>query len=774
MLSAPTPEPHAPDITAAYSATAPDSPGQDALPASDAQDSSLQIWRKAPTRHYTTLQEHADQTLGTETSGQDGGAASRHDARREGFSWGQQPHTGRHRHSQHAMTTEPDRPRSPPSFEEIMRRTHIDDANVIQNNKLRHVNSMESAGPTTIGLVESFSSNESDYNAQDHRRSSIMAFAKGMARHVPDFRILYPLQHKEDEQRRDSSEDAIPKLQKKDTSLFFAHQPSINSNSGNEKFSNLTVVIDEQSRGVEKPTKPANTQPAANSGLRARRKVDLDLSMPKIVPDLPARSRYPVDMPGNLAAPRPRSPKTPWIRNEQPRWESDRRAKSSPIEEEDDMGDNITTLNNDNHRGKGLLPGNDILDSLQPPTHERPPAKVRHRHCISLPLPKRSRSGTNTSDLDVVQAPGEGLALADERIQARTTTDLQQVAQDSMKSRMRRWRERYMTSSEDTAPASATEASKRRLSMNPFKRSSRLSDQAALELSDEKTTSTDPTSHNKERQYSSPSLAHIPVPPAFIPPGLSRVPTPPLYDANGEVKGKLADFLFDFQSGSAKGTRKKPLSGSEGYWDSDALLMSLSTGITKKEDDEDDEGPEGPLRNALRSRSIFDRTTNHNHHRTHSTHGFLGVKPPLSPSLAANSPMLGHDGWYRINHEDDADLRDSYTVAALARQEEEERRKFEWLVPEHLPNSPLCPLHDKYVGPSQGLCYWHGRRSGAEIREGEYARPESWSRGSAAEGDYMGAGGGSAVGDGMKLSPGLPTPVAKETKRRRLVSLSSP
>ncbi|XP_014555637.1 hypothetical protein COCVIDRAFT_101920 [Bipolaris victoriae FI3] len=774
MLSAPTPKPHAPDITAAYSATATDSPGQDASSASDAQDSSLQIWRKPPTRHYTTLQEHADQTLGTETSGQDCGAASRHDARREGFSWGQQPHTGHHRHSQHAMTTEPDRPRSPPSFEEIMRRTHIDDANDIQNNKLRHVDSMESAGPTAIGLVESFSSNESDYNAQDHRRSSIMAFAKGMTRHVPDFRILYPPQHKEDEQRRNSREDAISKLQKKDSSLFFAHEPSINPNSGNEKFSNLTVVIDEQSRGVEKPVRSANTQPPANSGLRARRKVDLDLSMPKNVPDLPARSRYPVDMAGNLAAPRPRSPKTPWIRNQQPRWESDRRAKSSPIEEEDDMGDNITTLNHDNHRGKGLLPGNDVLDSLQLPTHERPPAKVRHRHCISLPLPKRSRNGTNTSDLDVAQMPGEGLALADERMQARTTADLQQVAQDSMKSRMRRWRERYMTSSEDAAPASGTELSKRRLSMNLFKRSNRLSDQAALELSNEKTGSTDPTSHNNQGQYPSPSLANIPVPPAFIPPGLSRVPTPPLYDANGELKGKLADFLFDFQNGSAKGARKKPLSGSEGYWDSDALLMSLSTGIAKKEDDEDDEGPEGPLRNALRSRSIFDKTANHNHQRTHSTHGFLGVKPPLSPSLAANSPMLGHDGWYRVNHEDDADLRDSHTVAALARQEEEERRKFEWLVPEHLPNSPLCPLHDKYVGPSQGLCYWHGRRSGAEIREGEYARPESWGGGSAVGGDYMGAGSGSVVGDGMRLSPGISTPVAKETKRRRLVSLSSP
>ena len=130
--------------------------------------------------------------------------------------------------------------------------------------------------------------------------------------------------------------------------------------------------------------------------------------------------------------------------------------------------------------------------------------------------------------------------------------------------------------------------------------------------------------------------------------------------------------------------------------------------------------------------------------------------------------MLGHDGWYRVNHEQDANLRDLETIAELARQEEEERRKFEWLVPEHLPNSPLCPLHEKYTGPSRGLCYWHGRRSGSEIRGGEYARPEGWNGG---VGDYMGAGGGSGEGDagtGVARSPGIVTPLAREVKKRRL------
>jgi hypothetical protein len=770
MLSVPIPKPYTTDSTAANSTSALDSPDQDASPTRNVRDSLPRHWPKAPVRHYTTLQEHADQTLGTNTSGQDGGATSRHDGRREGFSWGQQPHTGNHRHGQHAMAVEPSRSRSPPPFDEIMRRTNIDDADDIQNNKLHHVASREYPVPAAMRIAESFSSNESDYNFQDHRRSSIVAFAKGIARHVSDFRILYPSENKEDDQRRGSKEDSISKLHKKDGGLDFARRPSLGSKNSHERFSNLTVVIDEPSRGIEKPVTLSNTHPPASSGLRTRRKVHLDLSMPNNMPDLPARGRQPADIAGNLAAPRPRSPKTPWIQTEQPRWELDRKSKSSPIEEEDDMSEDIIALGYDNRHGKGLLPGNDTLYSSQLPTLEQLPAKVRDRHHTGLPRLKRSRSGTSVSDLNAGRKPDESLTLAEERMQACTTTGLQEVAQDSKKSRMRRWRWKFMTSSEDAAPSSVAEPSKRRLSINPFKRSNRLSDQAALEMSRQNATSVHPTDHGQQDHHPSSPLAHMPVPPAFIPPGVNRVPTPPIYDANGEVQGKLAGFLFDFQSSRMKGNRRKPQSSSEGYWDSDALLMSLSTDLTNLDNEDNEEGPEGPLQNKLHSRSTFDKNNSHKP-RTQSTQGFLGIKAPLGHSLAVNSPMLGHDGWHRVNHEHDSGLRDSHTVAALARQEEEERRKFEWLVPEHLPNSPLCPLHDKYVGPSQGLCYWHGRRSGEHIRGGEYARPEDWGDGGGT-GDYMGAGSG--TGDSMRLSPGIMTPLAKEAKKRRLVSLSSP
>jgi hypothetical protein len=259
------------------------------------------------------------------------------------------------------------------------------------------------------------------------------------------------------------------------------------------------------------------------------------------------------------------------------------------------------------------------------------------------------------------------------------------------------------------------------------------------------------------------------------------VPTPPIFDSNGEVKGKLADFFFDVQGAGAMSSRNKPKSSPGGYWDSDALLMSLTSDIDNPEDEEEDEGPEGPRSDFVNPPVDFGPSGTYELTVTpgndaSSGAGYLGVKPPASPSLAATSPMLGHDGWYRIHQSYFPSTPDERTLTALARQEEEERRKFEWLVPEHLPNSPLCPLHPKYRGPSAGLCYWHGRRSGAQIRKGEYGRAVT--RGAAKSKSGSGSSGHSkddyCFGDaGVVGLPGLVGTPSKEVKRRRLISLSN-
>lgn len=90
--------------------------------------------------------------------------------------------------------------------------------------------------------------------------------------------------------------------------------------------------------------------------------------------------------------------------------------------------------------------------------------------------------------------------------------------------------------------------------------------------------------------------------------------------------------------------------------------------------------------------------------------GYLAGRPSATGAgTSGMSNSLGQDSWFRMHFREQTPEIELLTAAAL--KEADERRKFEWLVPEHLPNSPLCPLNVKYVGPSKGLCYWHGRKS---------------------------------------------------------------
>ncbi|KAF1838287.1 hypothetical protein BDW02DRAFT_12314 [Decorospora gaudefroyi] len=729
------------------------------------------------TRHYNSLQEHA---YHLEASTENGGLTPRHASRREGFTWGLQPDAeDETKRGRDPMPMETERPRSPPPLEEIIRRPTLFDADDLQN-KLRHTDTMESQPGIMRQQTDSGASHSSDSYTRNNRRSSMAAFANAIARHVPDLKILaYPDKEAQinGQCRRDAPQDAAPiKLEKKDRVISFAPLPPLKAKESYDQASKPSVVVEEPTTPVEKIEKPANlqSQSKAQGGLRDRRKVNLDLSMPKEMPDLPPRGRSPVDIVGNLGAPRPRSPKTPWVRPEEPSWARGPIAKSTPIVEENYHRDDIAGPRNGGRGGLGLLPGNDTVLSSQYPEYERPPTRIRDRCYISRPKFKRSRSGRSWrsnqsahsgsgSGSTAAQTPDSGWTTGEENMyqeqQARTRDALQQLDQHTSLNRSRRWQWRGRASS-DEAPSqtSGPDGTGRRFSINIFKRSKPISDQTGTESKHTR------KSGKPGKQPPTPSLAHMHVPPTFIPPGVHRVPTPPLFDAHGEVKGKLADFFFDVQGGATGAPRrgnKKPTSPG-GYWDSDALLMSLTSDI-EPDEEEEEEGPEGRRGGDTETRLNSETearpglvTVN-----SGSAVGYLGVKPPSSP---VGTPMLGHDVWFRMHH--DTDTPDERTLAMLARQEEEERRKFEWLVPEHLPNSPLCPLHAKYRGPSKGLCYWHGRRSGNEIRKGEYSR--GWSSGSGSESLV-----GGSRGDYMSELGYIGTPT-REVKRRRLVSLSSP
>jgi hypothetical protein len=260
----------------------------------------------------------------------------------------------------------------------------------------------------------------------------------------------------------------------------------------------------------------------------------------------------------------------------------------------------------------------------------------------------------------------------------------------------------------------------------------------------------------KRRKSYKDAIANMAAPPTFLPPGLNRVPTPPMYDQAGEVKGHLEHFFFDVQGGYP--TKKKAQDGPGGVWDSDALLMSLDrTGITPSESS--DEG------SPTRAASSYAPTPSPIDAPKGAATGYIALSPlfpqsPLVPtSLSPNEAPRKHldsATYFRVP------LRDSDDASASPPDPEdmapEERAKLEWITPEHLDNSPLCPLHVKYRGPSMGFCVYHGKTQ------------KSRKRGSG------GSGGSAARKDSSdQATPGSDMlDVAGGGRRRRLISLSSP
>jgi hypothetical protein len=535
-------------------------------------------------RHYTSLQEHADHVSGVSTTEQDDGLTPRNVSRRDGFSWGLRPGLeDQRRHSRNPMAAEPERPASPPPLNECMRKAYIEDADHLHNSKLRHVDSMESQPSVTMRLTASFSSDTSDSYTRNDRRTSIAAFASGLARRAHDFGFNTPERRwtgesKDNDDRRYSQDRASVKLPKKDRVLSFAPLPPLQSREPYDKVSKSAVVIEEPPTPVDKTVKPANPISAAKGSLRDRRKVNLDLSIPAVMPDLPARGRSPVDIMASLgvSVPRPRSPKTPWIRNEEPKWAPGPiMQKSTPIMEEDYIRDNISAQSHNNHGGIALLPGNDVIYSSSP-KFERPPHKVRDRCYISRPSLKRDRSGrsghSGTSSSNPTLTPDGSWTPAEDNVvqerQVGTKTELQQLSQNAKTMRSRRWLWKGKTSSEDAPQSPGPEqAPTRRFSINPFRRSNRISDQTDPVTPNNKpaptTSFTRPVLRWKQ-SHPPTSLAHIHVPPTFIPPGVNRVPTPPMFEAQGEVKGKLADFFFDVHGGVGATTRRNQPKSSPG------------------------------------------------------------------------------------------------------------------------------------------------------------------------------------------------------------------
>ncbi|KAF2662392.1 hypothetical protein K491DRAFT_772971 [Lophiostoma macrostomum CBS 122681] len=214
-----------------------------------------------------------------------------------------------------------------------------------------------------------------------------------------------------------------------------------------------------------------------------------------------------------------------------------------------------------------------------------------------------------------------------------------------------------------------------------------------------------PSSTKTSRKPKPKSIASIPVPPTFIPPEVQRVPTPPIFQPNGEVKGKLADFYFD-QAGTGMldmGNRQRPSKPSPslpaGTWDSDALLMSQKSEITPPDSDSHDR--DSPTRLSAMPSPSFSITPA-DYAKSSST-GYVytqfprpSLPHPRSAPLLLGGPSTPPD-FFRVQMGQDDNVEELQIS-------DEERAKLEWVLAEHLPNSPLCPLHVKYHGINVETC----------------------------------------------------------------------
>ncbi|KAL6711007.1 hypothetical protein ACN47E_006882 [Coniothyrium glycines] len=720
-------------------------PGQSAYDSVKVNEDSHQPPRlRASSRHYTSLQEHADiinQTADYIAEGLD--RTPRHDSRRDAFTWGARPDAAEQQHvNRDSLPPLRSRPSTPPPLKDIVRRSGApENADSVQNELAgmqQSGASLDSHLPIT-NVPGSF--NPNSLNSYNTRRSSIAAFARGIMRQVPDMKIfpsseqIYRSNH--EPERHDSQDAAMTQRKYHKLTQAPLRTPLQVREAYEQETSPPPVVTEEPPR--QTALSVASLQPPVKGSLKDRRKVKMELSMPVVFPNLPARGR-------------PSSPQSSWIRAHQSVLQLDTMARSAPIVEEDDIHSSVMGSE---------IQGHEMTSSDPMTEFEQQTAGIHnHSHVPQAQYRSSQINRRGNSDPLFARPPGVasspmGLQRALQEQQARTNHELTDLSFTNKATRTKRWR--WKMSSEDTpvSPGPQSPASqplKRRISFNPFKRADRISDPPGGK--DEGWPRTGPGSwHDRQaidhRRLNFTTLDEMPLPHAFVPPGLDRVPTPPTFDPEGEVKGKLADFFFDISASGTRAPRRKSKAASGGHWDSDAVLMSMNSGINQS-DEESEEGPEGPRTVPIDTPRVQNIGTGAK---------YLDMTTPYPPET-----------WFRIHH---GEMLDEGTLTAAALKEQEARRKFEWLIPEHLPNSPLCPLSPIYKGPCKGVCFWHMKKKSAnKIQEEgdgggnnlDTQRKERW----ADESSRVSVAGRPTHG----WEVGRYKKPVKEVKKRRLISLS--
>jgi hypothetical protein len=421
-----------------------------------------------------------------------------------------------------------------------MRRPEIEDADTAHNARVARANNVEFGPPRR---TSSTSSMPRELGRSNARRSSIVAFAKGFARHVPNMRLFpppdptpdhhdHPLAGCPDNSVRTSNYEG------KGRKLSFV-LPTINKPSGSADNVPQPNSDSREHVGNACP-RPPSSDPFVKGSLRDRRKVNLDLSLPVENPNLPPRSRLPVVQLNGITPSRPRSPKTPWVRNDAPKYPLATTPANAPIMEEDYIG---RATVREGSGAMGLLPGEDPILSSHSPKLERLAYQHRDRSHNSRPRYKQNRSGRSKEREEALAHTPDGTWTPDYNARvtyeqpSRTLAELDQLGQTAKEVRSKRWRwARSATRSSDGVPQTpmADPPVNRRFSINPFKRSGRITEQPDQDNATKQSPSPPSrlwwigrqTSVSARPEHTtSNNNNNITIPPSFVPPGLNRVPT---------------------------------------------------------------------------------------------------------------------------------------------------------------------------------------------------------------------------------------------------------
>lgn len=457
----------------------------------------------------------------------------------------------------------------------------------------------------------------------DSNRSSISDVARGMRRHILDPRLFRA------RDKKSTVEIKPPKAPDDSVRASPAvRQPPVST------------------------SKATSSSKKSSSTLKDRRKLPrkeaMNLTLPLELPTIPPRSRVPFAESYSLVPSRPRSPKTPWIEDKPPEWyHQDPKKAPAPIAEAEEPSGPAKDTSD------GLLQTHPVDSSTAKASR-----KYTHR-------PFRWGISKRTSDPNREEHK-------DPRVSRNRPLPHVNVPslEQGIRSRSRRFR---YTSSNDLSTTPQSERSQSSFTFSRLFRPKRADEQLL-------------TPPIGRRNKTLEALDKMSLPPSFVPPGLSRVPTPPMFDASGEVKGKLADFYFDLHGVHRHKTPASP----GGIWDSDVLLMSQHTDL-ERDSRTLDELPQDPMSDSpvdIPNQPLFPFIT--------TPTG--GMYTPVTP------PHYLSDVQWATAGANPTDTMDAATCGA------EEIAKLEWLIPEHLPTSPLCPLHAKYSGPSMDLCVFHSKK----------------------------------------------------------------